>query len=50
MTRERHERLPLTGIQIEDAKAEATADFRSALGINTFAESRGEIADPRNRQ
>jgi hypothetical protein len=38
-----------TGIPIEDAKAEGTADFRSALGINSFAESRGEIADPRDR-
>jgi hypothetical protein len=38
-----------TGIPIEDAKAEATADFRSTLGINTFAENRGEIADPRHR-
>lgn len=39
-----------TGIPIEDAKAQATADFRSALGINAFAESRGEIADPRDRR
>jgi hypothetical protein len=39
-----------TGIPIEDAKAEATADFRAALGINAFAESRGEIADPRDRK
>jgi hypothetical protein len=38
-----------TGIQIEEAKAEATADFRAALGINAFAEKRGEIADPRDR-
>jgi len=38
-----------TGIPIEDAKAAATADFRNALGINAFAESRGEIADPRDR-
>ena len=38
-----------TGIPIEGAKAEATADFRSVLGINTFAESRGETADPRDR-
>lgn len=36
-----------TGIQIEEAKAEATADFRAALGINAFAEKRGEVADPR---
>jgi hypothetical protein len=36
-----------TGIQIEDAKAESTADIRAALGINAFAESRGEAADPR---
>jgi hypothetical protein len=35
-----------TGIQIEEAKAKATADFRTALGINAFAENRGEIADP----
>jgi hypothetical protein len=39
-----------TGIPIEDAKAAATADFRAALGINAFAESRGEIADPRDRR
>jgi hypothetical protein len=39
-----------TGIPIEDAKAEATADFRAALGINAFAENRGEIADPRDRR
>jgi hypothetical protein len=38
-----------TGIPIEDAKAAATADFRDALGINVFAEGRGEIADPRDR-
>jgi hypothetical protein len=38
-----------TGIPIEDAKAEGTADFRAALGINAFAEDRGEIADPRDR-
>jgi alcohol dehydrogenase class IV len=38
-----------TGIPIEDAKAEGTADFRAALGINAFAENRGEIADPRDR-
>jgi hypothetical protein len=36
-----------TGIQIEEAKAEATADFRAALGINAFAEKRGEVAGPR---
>jgi len=36
-----------TGILIEDAKAEATADFRAALGINALAENRGEVADPR---
>jgi len=36
-----------TGIQIEETKAEATADLRSALGINAFAENRGEVADPR---
>jgi hypothetical protein len=39
-----------TGIQIEDAKAEATADLRSALGIDAFAENRGEVADPRERK
>jgi hypothetical protein len=39
-----------TGIPIEDAKAAATADFRAALGINAFAENRGEIADPRDRK
>jgi hypothetical protein len=38
-----------TGIPIEDNKAESTADIRAALGINAFAESRGEIADPRDR-
>jgi hypothetical protein len=38
-----------TGIPIEDAKAASTADFRVALGINAFAEQRGEIADPRER-
>jgi hypothetical protein len=38
-----------TGIQIEDAKAQATADVRAALGINAFAEGRGELADPRAR-
>jgi hypothetical protein len=38
-----------TGIQIEEAKAEVTADFRAALGINAFAEKRGEVADPRMR-
>jgi hypothetical protein len=38
-----------TGIPIEDNKAASTADFRAELGINTFAEQRGEIADPRDR-
>jgi hypothetical protein len=38
-----------TGIPLEDAKAEQSADFREALGINAFAESKGEIADPRDR-
>lgn len=38
-----------TGIPIEEAKAESTADFRAQLGINAFAEQRGEIADPRAR-
>ena len=36
-----------TGIPLEDAKAESTADFRAALGINAFAQQRCEIADPR---
>ena len=36
-----------TGIPIEDAKAQSTADIRAALGINAFAESRGEVAGPR---
>ena len=39
-----------TGIPIEDGKAVATADVRAALGINAFAENRGEIADPRDRK
>jgi hypothetical protein len=39
-----------TGIPIEDNKAESTADLRTALGIDAFAENRGEIADPRDRQ
>ena len=38
-----------TGIALEDAKAENWADFRAALGINAFAEKKGEIADPRDR-
>ena len=38
-----------TGIPIEDNKAESTADIRAALGINAFAQARGEIADPRDR-
>ena len=38
-----------TGIPIEDAKAASTADLRTALDINDFAEQRGEIADPRER-
>jgi hypothetical protein len=38
-----------TGIPIEDGRAASTADFRAALGINAFAEQRGEIADPRER-
>ena len=38
-----------TGIPIEDARAASTADIRSSLGINQFAEARGEIADPRER-
>ena len=39
-----------TGIPIEDGKAAATADVRAALGIDAFAENRGEIADPRDRK
>jgi hypothetical protein len=39
-----------TGIPIEDGKAAATANLRAALGINSFAESRDEIADPRDRK
>jgi hypothetical protein len=38
-----------TGIPIEDSKAASTADVRAVLGINAFAEQRGEIADPRER-
>jgi hypothetical protein len=38
-----------TGIPIEDSKAASTADVRAALGIDAFAEQRGEIADPRER-
>jgi hypothetical protein len=38
-----------TGIPIEDSKAAFTADVRAELGINAFAEHRGEIADPRER-
>lgn len=38
-----------TGIPIEDGKAASTADVRATLGINAFAEQRGEIADPRDR-
>jgi hypothetical protein len=38
-----------TGIPIEDGKAAASEDFRAALGINAFAEARGEVADPRGR-
>ena len=38
-----------TGIPIEDANAESTAELRGVLGINAFAENRGEIADPRDR-
>jgi hypothetical protein len=38
-----------TGIPIEDANAESTAELRDALGLNAFAEKRGEIADPRDR-
>jgi hypothetical protein len=38
-----------TGIPIEDANAESTAELRDALGLNAFAEKRCEIADPRDR-
>jgi hypothetical protein len=38
-----------TGIPIEDANAESTAELRATLGLNAFAENRGEIADPRDR-
>lgn len=38
-----------TGIPLEDAKAETTADFREALGINAFAQGKGEVADPRDK-
>ena len=38
-----------TGIPIEDTRADSTADIRAALGINEFAQARGEIADPRDR-
>ena len=36
-----------TGIPIEDNKAAVSADLRAALGIDAFAESRGERAGPR---
>jgi hypothetical protein len=39
-----------TGIPIEDANAESTAELRATLGLNAFAENRGEIADPRDRE
>jgi hypothetical protein len=38
-----------TGITIEDTTAESTSELRNALGLNAFAEKRGEIADPRQR-
>jgi hypothetical protein len=38
-----------TGIPIEDANAESTAELRDALGLNAFAQQRVEIADPRDR-
>ena len=38
-----------TGIPIEDANAESTAELRDALGLNAFAQQRGEIDDPRDR-
>lgn len=37
-----------TGIPIEDAKVQASADLRAALAINAFAENRGEITGSRN--
>jgi hypothetical protein len=37
-----------TGIPIEEAKVDSTADFRASLGINAFAENRGEIAGSRD--
>jgi hypothetical protein len=38
-----------TGIPIEDGKAEATRELRGTLGIDAFAQNRGEAADPRSR-
>jgi hypothetical protein len=38
-----------TGIPIEDSKAEATEDLRAALGINVFAQNRGEVPDRRRQ-
>ena len=37
-----------TGIPIEDANIDSTAELRNALGINAFAEDRGEIIDRRS--
>lgn len=38
-----------TGIPLEEIKAETSADIREALGINAFAERKGEVADPRDK-
>lgn len=38
-----------TGIPLEEAKAATSADIREALGINAFAEAKGEVADPRDK-
>jgi len=38
-----------TGIPIEDGKADSSADLRQSLGIDAFAERKGETADPRQR-
>jgi hypothetical protein len=38
-----------TGIPIEQGKAASSEDIRASLGINAFAEDKGETADPRAR-
>ena len=38
-----------TGIPIEEANIESTAELRDELGINAFAQNRGEIIDRRTR-